>query len=135
MLTVDIEMLVEKCGIPVEIGKVIISCYVEDFKKIKKVLSKLSHRIEYIQNVDKMMMLPKGINKGRGLEMALNHLDIDGEKTIIVRDGENDKDMFNIPGFKVALANANPLLKKLANQVTESSYYNGVIEIINKLKQ
>jgi hydroxymethylpyrimidine pyrophosphatase-like HAD family hydrolase len=55
-------------------------------------------------------------------------------KTILVGDGENDIDMFLLPGFKIALDNAHPKLKKLANQVTNSPSTKGIKEIISKLK-
>ncbi len=127
--------LIKEKGIEADFGDVIISCPAEQTKKIKNVLGKLNRRLNFRLNVDKLMILPKEVDKGKGLAVALSYLNIKQEKTVIVGDGENDVDMFNVQGFKVALANAHPKLKKLANQITTMPSSEGVMEVINKLKQ
>jgi hydroxymethylpyrimidine pyrophosphatase-like HAD family hydrolase len=53
------------------------------------------------------------------------------ERLLIIADGENDVDLFHLPGLKVAVANAYPGLKKLADYVTERPSSRGVKEIID----
>ncbi len=128
--------IIKKLNLPkTTIGKVITSNRLEDKEKIKKALGKLTEELQFIQNVDEIMTLPKGVDKGMGVRLAAKYLNIDLEKTIVIADGENDIDMFVNPGFKVALANADEKLKKLANQTTENPSIKGVKEIIKKLKQ
>ena len=96
-------------------------------------LTKLAKNLNYVFNVDEMMILPKYVNKGMGVKIALEHLGIDAQETIVVGDAENDIDLFRIPGFNVALANAHPRLKLVADQVTEKSGSLGIKEIVSKL--
>lgn len=115
-------------------GKVITSNRFKDLPKIKKKLGELADNVKFIRNVNEIMVVPSGVDKGLGLRIAMRYLNIDTDKTIVIGDGENDVDMFLNPGFKIALANANEKLKKLANQVTEMPSAEGVREIIRKLK-
>ena len=82
-----------------------------------------------------MMLMPFNTDKGYGLRLAMQYLNIDMESTIIIGDGENDVDMFVNPGYKVALANSHPRLKQLAHEVTKGKATRGVREIIKKLGQ
>jgi len=117
------------------IGKVITSNRVEDESIIRKKLEKLADKVDFIKNVNEIMVMPQGIDKGLGLRLAMQYLNIDMEKTIIIGDGENDVDMFFNPGFKIALANSHKKLKRLANQITMKPSTKGVREIIEKLKR
>ena len=91
--------------------------------------------VSFVKNVDEVMVVPMGVDKGLGLRIAMQYLNIDPDKTIIIGDGENDVDMFLNPGFKIALANANKKLKKLANHTTLGPSTEGIREIIRKLKR
>lgn len=116
-------------------GRVIISFKDKFVEEYRPMLKKHDPRIEFIKNVDDYMVLPKGVDKGTGVKLALEQLGIDPEKTIVVGDGENDVALFNVPGFRVAVANAIPEMKKLADQVTKKPRSAGVLEIIEELKK
>jgi hydroxymethylpyrimidine pyrophosphatase-like HAD family hydrolase len=116
------------------IGKVITSNRAEDEEIIRQKLGKLINYVDFVKNVDEIMIVPRNVTKGLGLKLAMQYLNSDMNKSIIVGEGENDIDMFMDPGFKVALANADEKLKKLANQVTEKPATQGVRELIEKLK-
>lgn len=116
------------------IGKVIASINAKYEHMVKKKLGTLIEHLSFVRNVDEVMVIPQGVDKGLGLRVALQYLNIDMDKTIIVGDAENDIDMFLNPGFKIALVNAHKKLKKLANQITEWPSTKGVREIIQKLK-
>lgn len=117
-----------------KIGKVITSNNLEDEEKIKEKLGRTANRIHFIKNVDEIMAMPKGVDKGLGVRMALQYLNINLDDTIIVGEGENDVHMFLNPGFKIALANAHEKVKKLSNQITKKPSIEGIKEIIKKLK-
>ena len=102
-----------------------------------KLKEALIHIIGYMglkTNVDEVMVLPRGIDKGVSVKLALNYLGIDPKKTIIIGDGENDIDLFTNPGFKVAVANAAERLKLFADEVTKKPSTKGILEIIEKLR-
>ncbi len=117
------------------VGEVLTSSKISDLERIKKQLGKLSGKLRFVNNVDEVMILPSGVDKGVGLKIAMSYLNLDPEKSIIIGDGENDADMFLNPGFKIALANAHPKLKNLANQVTTESSTRGVLQVIEKLRK
>lgn len=116
-------------------GKVIASIRKEDEELVRQRLGKLCEHLTFSTNVDEVMILPEGVTKGLGVRLAMQHLGIDLEKTVCIGDGENDIDLFLNPGFKVAVANAHPNLKKLADQVTKLPSTAGVREVIRKLKE
>ena len=117
------------------ISKVITSNKWKDKNLIEEKIGDLRQNVSFVKNVDELMIVPQGVDKGLGLRLAMRYLNVDMDKTIIIGDGENDVDMFLNPGFKVALANAHPKLKKLANQVTENPSTKGIREIIEDLKK
>ena len=127
--------IVRTLGLPnTTIGKVIASIKASDEKLVREKLGNLVHKVSIHRNVDEIMVLPRDVDKGLGLRIALQYLNMDMNKTIVVGDGENDIEMFLNPGFKIALANAHPRLKRLANQITEKPATQGMREIINTLK-
>jgi len=117
------------------IGRVITSNKIEDEKFIREGLGKIADKVCFMKNVNEIMVMPINVNKGLGLRLAMQYLNIDMEKTIVVGDGDNDVDMFLNPGFKVALSNADKKLKKLADQVTKDPSTMGVREIIQQLNE
>lgn len=61
-----------------------------------------------------------GINKGLALRQIQNHLQITSEQTLVFGDYLNDLEMFDL-GWSVATANAHPLIKEKANEVSTFS--------------
>jgi len=50
-----------------------------------------------------------------------------------VGDGENDSDLFSVAGFRVAVANAVPELKRMADWVTPSAAGVGIEQLSSLL--
>jgi hydroxymethylpyrimidine pyrophosphatase-like HAD family hydrolase len=116
-------------------GKVIASVREKDIERVRKELGALCESLGFERNGDEIMVLPKGVDKGLGIRLAMRYLDIDLEGSVVVGDGENDISMFLNPGFKIALANADEKLKKLANHITDAPAAAGMQEIISELKR
>jgi len=70
------------------------------------------------------------VNKGRGLEVVADELDIDPASFLAVGDSENDVSTFAIAGESVAVANADDAALAAADWVTDSSYADGFLEAI-----
>jgi len=79
------------------------------------------------------MVLPSGVNKASGLQVALNELRLSPRNTVGVGDAENDQVFLAICEFSVAVANALPPLKEHADLVTAGPHGAGVEELIEKL--
>lgn len=127
--------ILKKSDIKCHFGEIIISTKLENRKKLKKLLKPLNKHLNYETNIDEMMVLPKGVNKGTGTLLALQNKEIDPEKTVIVGDAENDINLFNVPGYRIAVSNAHKKLKSVADEVTEQAAGKGVTEIVNTLKK
>ncbi|GAA1923824.1 Cof-type HAD-IIB family hydrolase [Microbacterium aoyamense] len=67
-----------------------------------------------------------GTNKGTAIELVLAHLGEDPQDVIGIGDSWNDVEMFEVCGTSVAMGNAEPELKALADFVTTSVADDGV---------
>lgn len=75
-----------------------------------------------------------GINKGTALKKLCNYLDIKIKDAAVIGDWYNDISLFNTNAFKVAMANAVPEIKKLADIITtKSNNEEGINEFLNLL--
>lgn len=70
-------------------------------------------------------------DKGRGLKMLCEHLQLPVEKTIAVGDSMNDIQILNTAGFSAAMGNACPEAKEAADFITDDCDHDGVAKVIN----
>lgn len=59
-----------------------------------------------------------GMNKGKGIDCIIQHFHADAGNTIGIGDGENDMEMLSACGIGIAMGNAKPVLKEIADYVT-----------------
>lgn len=76
--------------------------------------------------------LNKKVNKGYGVKLLAEKLGIKPEEIICVGDAENDIHMIEFAGLGVAMGNAFPEVKKIANYVTKTNEEDGVAHVIKK---
>lgn len=76
--------------------------------------------------------LNKKVNKGFGVELLAKKLGIKKEEIICVGDAENDIHMIKYAGLGVAMGNAFPEVKKIADYITKTNQEDGVAHVINK---
>lgn len=60
----------------------------------------------------------EGVTKASAIEILAENLGIDKKEIIAVGDGGNDKEMLEAVGLKVAMKNAKPSLKEIADVIT-----------------
>lgn len=65
-------------------------------------------------------------NKGNGVAMLAAHYGIPLEEVAVMGDSYNDQPMFEMAGYRIAMANAAPILKEMAQFVTLSNDEDGV---------
>ncbi|HLC60061.1 MAG TPA: HAD-IIB family hydrolase [Candidatus Nanoarchaeia archaeon] len=126
--------IVEESNFPANFGNAIISVSNKYRIRLKRILSGIAASLGFRENADEIMVIPSGIDKGVSVKLALSYLGINPKKTVIIGDGENDIDLFTIPGFKVAVANGASRLKMFADEVTKKPSIGGIREVIEKLK-
>ncbi|WP_189712421.1 HAD family hydrolase [Streptomyces phaeofaciens] len=76
---------------------------------------------------------PCGITKATGLALAAEHLGASPRDTVAFGDMPNDIPMFDWAGHGVAMANAHPELKAVADEVTTSNEDDGVAVVLERL--
>jgi Cof subfamily protein (haloacid dehalogenase superfamily) len=76
--------------------------------------------------------LEKTVNKGSGVELLANSLGIKREEIICVGDAGNDLHMIEYAGLGVAMGNAFPEVKEIADYITLTNEEHGVAHVINK---
>lgn len=72
------------------------------------------------------------VSKGVALLNVCKKIGINPRDVIAIGDGWNDREMFEVAGLGVAVANAPDQLKEMAGYVCEKASYKGVIEVIRK---
>lgn len=90
-----------------------------------------SHRHENIYYVE---IRRKNISKGKAFQKLVNHLRIKENRAAVIGDWYNDVSLFETNAVKVALANAIPKIKDMADIVIEkSNNEEGVAEFLEIL--
>lgn len=77
-------------------------------------------------------IVPLGIDKAKRLSILLNHLGMDKEEMICCGDGYNDQSMIEYAGLGVAMANAKPEVRAVADYITLSNEEDGVAAVVEK---
>lgn len=78
-------------------------------------------------------ILPKGISKGTALQKMTECLHVSPAKTIAIGDYNNDIGMMRAAGLGIAVANAVPALKAVADHVTVSNEEHAIARVIEDL--
>lgn len=75
-------------------------------------------------------IITKGINKGAAIEWLCDKYGISVKDTIALGDSENDIAMIKSAGLGVAMANAMPSVKQVADYITDTNDNDGVAKVI-----
>jgi hydroxymethylpyrimidine pyrophosphatase-like HAD family hydrolase len=118
---------------PLVTGRVIVATLHPHETTVFEVIGEMGLELQVIFNKGAVMILPKGVNKGTGLTVALGELKISAHHVVGVGDAENDLSFLSQCGFSVAVANALPSLKEQADYTTKADHGEGVIELFEEL--
>lgn len=77
-------------------------------------------------------VMPKDVDKAYSLSRLLEHTELNRKQMICCGDGFNDISMIRYAGLGVAMANAQPEVKKEANYITASNDEDGIAQVIEK---
>lgn len=77
-------------------------------------------------------VVPKTVAKDKALAVLLEKIGVKQEELIACGDGMNDMPMLQYAGLGVAMENAYPKVKEIADEITFSNDNDGVSEIITK---
>lgn len=116
-----------------EVSKFVISS--TDFDK----LDKIQKRAGLIQGLVALRpmnycleCIPEGVDKGLGLTKLCDYLGIKLSDVMVIGDSDNDIEMLEIAGTKIAMGNAYDCVKAIADYVVSTNNEDGVAEAIEK---
>jgi len=75
---------------------------------------------------------PKGLSKKVGVDIFIKHFGIDLKHTMAFGDGGNDITMLKHVNLGVAMGNANPEVKEIADYITDDVDSNGIWNALKK---
>jgi len=106
-----------------------------DLPRAREILSKSDLDVDLVDSGFAIHIKSTHINKGVGLKKVSELLGWSTQNLVVIGDSENDMEMFNVVGFGVAVANADPKLKRMATLVTKGEYGAGVAEAIETIER
>ena len=118
----------------IETHKLVITASHEDLLKIKGDLEKLlgDHAWVFFSEPHFLEVTPPGIDKATSLTWLCGHLGIRPEEVIACGDSGNDISMLKFAGVGVAVGNALPEVKAVADCVVASNDEDGVAEAVEQ---
>ncbi|HVU57759.1 MAG TPA: HAD-IIB family hydrolase [Puia sp.] len=128
-----IKSLEEKGVYPISVGRVIIATWEPHEQAVLEAIKASGSERQVIFNKGAVMILPPGVNKATGLQSLLHHLHLSLHNTVGVGDAENDGALLQASECAVAVNNALPGLKGLADLVTANGHGKGVMELMDRI--
>ncbi|MGD1949342.1 MAG: HAD family hydrolase [Leptolyngbyaceae cyanobacterium] len=116
---------------PLNMGHVIISTWQPHGAVVQQTLQTMGLEARVTMNKQAVMVLPAGITKATGLRAALAELGLTPETVAGIGDAENDFGLLKNCGLGVAVANALPAVRDMADRVTTQPRGAGVEELID----
>lgn len=77
-------------------------------------------------------IMPKNVDKAASLDRMFTSLGLTKDDAICCGDGFNDKSMIEYAGVGVAMENAQPAVKEVADYITKSNDEDGIVHVIEK---
>ena len=101
--------------------------------RVAKELDKLDGGFSYYQYGDySMEIVAEGCSKASGVERLIDYMKLKKDEVMAIGDHTNDIEIVSMVGLGVAVGNATPKLKEVADYVAKGEVEAGVIEAINK---
>ncbi|MDA0150499.1 HAD family hydrolase [Vibrio sp. LaRot3] len=112
-IVASVQELLNQCG---DVYKVLVSS--QDKVALCQLRDALQADLQAdLSTPNKLDITADGVNKGQATLCWLNQFNIKPKQTIAFGDGDNDAEMFRVVGEPVAMANASPALRGLANLI------------------
>ncbi len=123
----------EHTQIPISVGHSIVATVTPHEREMLAVMRSLGLEWRLIFNKRAVMALPAGVTKATGLAAALQALHATADQTVGIGDAENDLAFLRECGLSVAVSNALPAIKEVADLVLPTARGAGVIELVTRL--
>lgn len=128
----NLKEYISKCGIPVS-KLVIMSESSEQLKLVRKEVSGIAGIEIVSSSPENFEVMNEGVSKGKAIRFLCGYFGIPVEQTAAIGDNENDISLLETAGLKIAMGNAIPDLKQVADYITETNENNGVAKAVEWL--
>jgi phosphoglycolate phosphatase (TIGR01487 family) len=118
---------------PLCVGRVVVATREAHQSAVLDVIRSLGVDLHVERNKGALMILPAGLTKRTGFEVALEQLGLSPRDVVAVGDAENDRAFLAVCEHRVAVANALPGVIEMADWVTPSANGAGVVELVDRL--
>ena len=118
---------------PLDLGEAIIGSLRPHEQSALEAIRDLGLEYQVIFNRESVMVLPSGVNKASGLRAALKELRLSPHNVVAVGDSENDHALLQAVECGVAVGNAVPMLKAIADRIMKGEAGDGTAEIMEEL--
>jgi hypothetical protein len=115
------------------INKMVIPGDPSILERLMPVLQKQYHGLLNVYRSEPYFLeiMPLNIDKAHSLSKLLSTIGISADSMICCGDGFNDLSMIEYAGLGVAMANAQPVIKDVADFITKSNDEDGILHVIN----
>lgn len=127
-----VEMLTRQ-SVPLSVGHSIVATVEPHEHQVLDAIHTLGLEWHVIFNKGSVMALPADVTKASGLVPALEAIGVAAAQTVGVGDAENDQVFLRMCGLAVAVSDALPSVKEIADIVTLGARGAGVVELIDRL--
>lgn len=103
------------------------------YRVVKKALEGKQLDVEVADTGFAYHLFDPNAGRGKGLQVACRKMGIETSEVLGIGDSDADGDLIRAVGFGVAVANATPMLKSLADYVTAKPYGDGFAETASLL--
>lgn len=124
-----VDALIAK-GVPLEHGQAIVSTWAPHNETVWQVINEWGGDAAVINNKGAVMILPAGAAKGSGLQRLLTICGFSPRNLVSFGDAENDLSLLSLGEYGVAVADAVPSLKAIADLVAKQPGPAGVHEVL-----
>lgn len=122
----------EEAAVPFERGLAIAATWTPHDQTVWRVLSAHGGGASVEYNKGAVMLVPPGVSKGPGLERLLTICGFSVHNLAAFGDAENDQSLLTLAEVAVAVGDAVPAIKELADVVAEKPGPAGVLEILER---
>lgn len=118
---------------PLSVGSSIVTTDRANESEVRDAIGRLRLESQLVANGDAIIILPAGVNKASGMRAVLRELGLSPHNLVAIGSNANDLALLSIAEYAVAVQNAEPALKRVADRVTRDSHCDGFVELARDL--
>jgi hydroxymethylpyrimidine pyrophosphatase-like HAD family hydrolase len=122
---------------PLTCGRVIVATLRVHEAIVRQAIAEHGRDLAAIYNEESLMVLPRGVDKGSGVRAAFEAMGLDAEaiakRTVAIGDAENDVSLLEACALGIAVADAHPDLRRVAQFVTRGAAGWGFVELVQAI--